>query len=71
MTYADHGAERERATRRVAQDAMMRARHAGFDRSAQDQHMKSERAHFAVVGEGTRAAQDHFRVNYARIDWST
>jgi len=49
----------------------MDARHRGFDLSAQDRHAKYERAHFAVVGEGTRSACENFRHNFDLIDWST
>ena len=34
---------------RVISDAVMKERHAGFDLSAQDNHMKYERASFVVV----------------------
>ena len=65
-TYADYAAQRERAAKKVAQDRRDAVRHAGFDLSAQDHHMKSERAHFAVV-----TASPAFRRGYTRIDWST
>lgn len=55
---------------RRAQDKIMAERHRGFDLSAQDHHAKSERFHFAVVGEGTRDAQERFRDGYGLIDWS-
>ena len=45
-------------------------RHHGFDLSAQDHHMKYERFHFAVVGEGTSSAQANFHRGYDAIDWS-
>lgn len=57
------------AGQRAVQDAALAARHAGFDRAAQDHTMKYERPQFAVVGEGTRDAQDRYRRNYALIDW--
>ena len=66
-TYPELAARRERDTRRAAQDVRDAARHRGFDRSAQDLHVKSERAHFAVVGEGSAAAQARYRTAYERI----
>jgi hypothetical protein len=62
--------DRELARNRRTQDAVLAERHAGFDRSAQDHHMKYERPSFSVVGEGTRQAQTAFARGYARIDWS-
>lgn len=70
----DHGApgpSPDRAAQRAAQDVVMDTRHRGFDLSAQDRHAKYERAHFAVVGEGTRSACENFRHNFDLIDWST
>ena len=58
------------AAQRAVQDAVMAERHAGFDLSAKDNHMKYERPQFAVVGEGTKKAQDLYRQGYARTDWS-
>lgn len=66
-TYAAASARRELAARRQAQDRRDAVRHAGFDLSAQDRHMKSERAHFAVVGEGTATAQENYRRGWERI----
>lgn len=63
-TYADNAHRREVKARRAAQDARDAARHRDFDLSAQDQHAKSERFHFAVVGEGTRSAQENYRRGY-------
>ena len=54
---------------RAVQDAVLAERHRAFTLSAQDHHAKSERAHFAVVGEGSRAAQDRYRTNYEQIEW--
>ena len=59
------------AANRRAQDRIMAERHHQWDVSAQDNHAKSERAHFAVVGEGTRSALDAYRVNYSLIDWES
>lgn len=69
----DHGApgpSPEIAAQRAVQDAVMSERHRGFDTSAKDIHMKYERPQFAIVGEGTRSAQEAYRKNYALIDWS-
>ena len=41
-----------------------------MDLSAQDNHSKSERFSFAVVGEGTKSSHKNFRDNYPDIDWS-
>jgi len=68
-TWAQHYAAQDRKDRRAAQDIALRARHAEWDLRAQDRTPKSDRPHFAVVGDGSRAAQDNFRVNFARIDW--
>ena len=51
---------------RAVQDAVMAERHAGFDKSAKDVHMKYERPQFAVVGEGTKSAQDAYREGWER-----
>ena len=51
---------------RAVQDAVMAERHAGFDKSAQDVHMKYERPSFSVVGEGTKSAQDAYREGWER-----
>ncbi len=61
----------ELAANRRAQDAIMAERHHNWDVSAQDNHSKFERAHFAVVGEGTRSAQEAYRANFSLIDWSS
>lgn len=66
-TYAEHAAAAERTMRRAAADTALRARHAQFDLQAQDQRHKHDRFKFAVVGEGSRSAQDNFRAGYARI----
>lgn len=66
-TYAEYAHRNEVAVRRRAQDARDAARHRQFDLSAQDTHMKYERAHFAVVGEGSRSAQDNYRAGWDRI----
>ena len=63
-TYADNAADRDRAARKQAQDRVMAQRHRDFDRSAQDQHVKSERFSFAVV-----TASPAFRAGYEKIAW--
>lgn len=64
--YRHYAHQRERDARRRAHDARDAARHRDFDLSAQDNHMKYERAHFAVVGEGSRSAQDAYRDGWER-----
>ena len=64
MTYHESAHRREIAARRRVQDARDAERHRGFDLSSQDHHVKSERAHFAVV-----MASDAFRSGYDRIAW--
>ena len=66
-TYAENAADRERAARKAAQDRHMDTLHARFDASAGDVRMKYERASFAVVGEGSRSANENFRRGYAAI----
>jgi len=51
---------------RAVSDAVMNERHKMFDLQAKDNHMKYERAKFAVVGEGTRSAQENYRAGYER-----
>lgn len=60
----------ELARNRHAQDGVLAERHRDFDLSAQDHHMKYERASFAVVGEGTRSTNERYQWGYALIDWS-
>ena len=48
---------------------MLRRLTGALDLAAKDNHAKSERPHFAVVGEGTRQAIDAYRTNYSRINW--
>jgi len=66
----DERDQRKKDQRVMASQAAADERHAGFDLSAQDNHSKFERPHFAVVGEGTKAAQDAYRENYDKINWS-
>ena len=66
-TYAENARQREILRRRRAQDARDAEVHRMFDLQAQDRTPKSDRPHFAVVGEGTRSAQDSYRANYERI----
>lgn len=68
----DHGApgpSPQIAAQRAVQDAVMSERHRSFDLAAKDNTMKYERVKFAVVGEGTKVAQDKYREGYARINW--
>ena len=58
--------QRQKDQRVAASDAAMAERHAGFDLSAQDNHSKFERPHFAVVGEGTKSANDKYREGWER-----
>ena len=68
--YNFYQSKRELQGRRQAQDARDEVRHRTFDLSAQDTHVKSERAHWCVVGEGSRSANDNFRAGFAAIRWS-
>lgn len=68
--YRFYAHRREVAARRRAQDARDAARHRAFDLAAQDLHHKHDRPSFAVVGEGSRAAQDNYTRGYTAIDWS-
>ena len=60
---------RERAQRRAAQDRRDDARHAMFDLQAQDKTAKFERPQFAVVGEGSKSANENYRRGYESINW--
>lgn len=66
-TYADNAHRREIATRRHRQDALDYQRHRMFDLQAQDLRHKYERPQFAVVGEGSRTAQENYRLNYEKV----
>lgn len=68
--YNFYRSKRDLHARRRSQDARDAVRHRNFDLSAQDTHMKYERAHFAVVGEGSRSANDNYRAGFAAIRWS-
>ena len=65
--YAYYAHRREVDSRRRAQDARDAALHARFDAQAGEYRAKFERAHFAVVGEGARSAQENYRLGYERI----
>lgn len=65
--YHHYQARRERDEQRAVQDQRDASRHREFSLSAQDQHHKFERAHFAVVGEGSQTAQENYRRGYDRI----
>lgn len=41
-----------------------------FDLQARDNTPKSDRPHFAVIGEGTARAYENFQRGFALIDWS-
>jgi len=58
--------QRKLTERKAAKEAVGAERHHGFDLSAQDNHSKFERPHFAVVGEGTKKAQDLYREGWER-----
>lgn len=64
-TYAENAAARERAERKRVSDREMAVRHAGFDLSAGDIHLKYERPSFTVV-----TASVAFREGYDQIRWS-
>ena len=66
-TYAENAHKREIAQRRQVQDARDAVRHREFDLQAQDKTPKSDRPHFAVVGEGSKSANDKYRIGYERI----
>ena len=66
----DERDDRKKCERVAASQAAANERHAGFDLSAQDNHAKYERPHFAVVGEGTKTASSNYRINYDLIDWT-
>ena len=68
-TYAEHAAQAERSQRKAAQDKHLAALQHRFDATAGENRMKYERAHFAVVGEGSRSANENFRRGYAAIRW--
>ena len=55
---------------RAHSDTVMAERHAMFDAQAQDVHQKHERPRFAVVGEGTRSANEAYRRGYEQINWN-
>jgi head-tail adaptor len=66
-TYAEYAAARERAARKAAQDRHLATLQHRFDVTAGEVRMKYERASFAVVGEGTRSAQENYRAGWSRI----
>jgi hypothetical protein len=66
-TYAENAAKAELRDRRAAQDVALRERHARWDVQAQDKRHKYERPHFAVLGEGSRSANENYLRNYDRI----
>jgi len=62
--------QKQKDQRVGASQAEADERHYGFDLSARDNHSKFERPHFAVVGEGTKRANNNYRTNYDLIDWT-
>ena len=66
-TYAENAHRREVAQRRQMADAIEGQRHRMFDAQAQDKHHKHDRPQFAVVGEGSRTAQENYARGYDRI----
>jgi len=62
--------QRQKTQRVAASEAAAAERHRGFDLSAQDNHSKYERPHFAVLGEGSKSANENYARNYELIDWS-
>lgn len=68
-TYADYAAAKERTERRALQDRAMRREQALLDGLSQNLYHKHDRPHFAVVGEGSRSANDAYQRGYALIDW--
>ena len=63
---AGTGRDPNLTAQRAVQDAVMAERHKGFDLKAQDNTPKFERPQFAVVGEGTKSAQDAYREGWER-----
>ena len=61
-TYSENQADRERVSRKRAQDRHMAALHRNFDQAAGDVHMKYERPSFTVV-----TASVAFREGWDRI----
>lgn len=55
------------SAQRAVQDTVLAERHHNFDLQAQDNTMKYERPHFAVVGEGTRTAIERYHIGWERI----
>ena len=66
-TYAENAHQREIAQRRQAQDARDAVRHREFDLQAQDKTAKFERPKFAIVGEGSKSANENYLAGYERI----
>ena len=65
MPWADQDTAEVKA-RKDASNAEAHERHHGFNLSAKDNHSKFERPHFAVVGEGTKSANDKYREGWER-----
>jgi len=61
--------QKQKEQRVTASETAAAERHRGFDLSAQDNHSKFERPHFAVLGEGSKSANENYQQGYALIDW--
>lgn len=57
----------ELQAKRAVQDREMASFHAYLDAAAKDTRHKYERPQFIVCGEGSRSAQDNYRVGWERI----
>ncbi len=66
----DEQDQHKKDARVAVSEATMDERHRGFDLAAQDTTPKYHRSHFAVVGEGSKSANEAYAQNYALIDWS-
>jgi hypothetical protein len=64
-----HWSDSELKRNRRSQDSVLAERHRQWDLQAQDNTPKHHRAHFAVVGEGTRSAQERYLNGYTAIRW--
>lgn len=58
--------QRQKDQRKAASETEMTERHRQWDLQAQDNTAKFERPQFAVVGEGTKTAQDAYREGWER-----
>ena len=65
-SYEHYRYQRELTEKRRVQDALVTERHRQWNLAAQDRTPKSDRPHFAVVGEGSQSAQDAYREGWER-----